>query len=167
MAGQILGIYFKSIIGSMLASTTAALFPEHRERIAQMRDDQLYPWAEYVRMMNDLHARLSDSSLRAVAQASILKLMPLHRAAGFDSLERVFGDFEAFSHDVISGLPPTEAIRTVSFTRNTVVLEVDTCLPVPVLSGFFVGFLTSFGRVLLSEQVSREGPTTRFTLKWS
>jgi hypothetical protein len=167
MAGQILGIYFKSIIGSMLASTAASLFPEHRERIAQMQDDQPYAWDEYVRMMQDLHARLSDSSLRAVAQASIMKLMPLHRAAGFSTLERVFGDFGTFSHDVVSGLPPTEAIRTVSFTPQTVVLEVETCLPTPVLSGFFQGLLTSFGRVLLSEEVTRHGPTTRFTLKWS
>jgi len=167
MAGQILGIYFKSIIGSMLASTTASLFPEHRERIARMQDDQLYPWAEYVRMMHDLHARLSAPSLRAVAQASIVKLMPLHRAAGFSTLERVFGDFGTFSHDVVSGLPTAEAIRTVSFDPHTVVLEVDTCLPVPVLSGFFQGLLSSFGRVLLSEEVTQHGPTTRFTLKWS
>ncbi len=167
MAGQILGIYFKSIIGSMLASTTASLFPEHRERISQMRDDLYYPWEEYVRMLNDMHARLSDSSLRAVAQASITKLMPLHRAAGFNTLERIFGDFDAFSHDVVSGLPSTEAIRTVAFAPDSVVLEVDTCLPVPVLSGFFQGLLSGFGRVLLSEQVTKHGPTTRFTLKWS
>jgi hypothetical protein len=167
MAGQILGIYFKSIIGSMLASITASLFPEHRERIAQMKDDQYYPWDEYVRMMQDLHAKLSDSSLRAVAQASIVKLSPLHHAAGFNTLERVFGDFDTFSHDVISGLPPEESIRTVSFTPNSVVLEVDTRLPIPVLSGFFQGLLTGFGRVLLSEEVTRRGPTTRFKLKWS
>jgi hypothetical protein len=132
-----------------------------------MRDDQHYPWEEYVRMMHDLHARLSDSSLRAVAQASIVKLLPLHRAAGFNTLERIFGDFEAFSHDVVSGLPCAESIRTVSFSPDSVVLEVDTRLPIPLLSGFFQGFLSGFGRVLLSEQVTRHESTTRFTLKWS
>jgi hypothetical protein len=167
MAGQILGVFFKSIIGTMLTSTTAMLFPEHRKRIAEMRDEQWYEWDEYVQVMRDLHARLSDSSLRTVAQASIVKTLPLHKAAGFDSLERVFSDFDALSKSVVRDLPPEESIRTVSFTPDSAVLEVDTRLPIPLLSGFFQGILLSFGRVLLSEKVTKHGPTTRFTLKWS
>ncbi len=167
MAGQILGVYFKSIIGSMLASTAASLFPEHRKRIAQMRDEVWYPWEEYVRMMQDLHARLPDSALRSVGQASTVKTMPLQKAAGFDSLERVFSNFGALSSDVVRGVPPEQIIRTVSFTDDSAVLEVDTLLPIPLLSGFFQGLLMAFGRVLISEEVTKHGATTRFTLKWS
>jgi hypothetical protein len=167
MAGQILGIYFKSIIGSMLASTAEALFPQVRKRIAEMKDDAWYPWDEYVRMANELHGRLSDSSLKTVGQASIVKTIALQKAAGYDSLEKVFSDFDAISRDVVREVPPEESIRTVSFTQDSAVLEVDTRLPAPLLLGFFRGFLTSFGRVLLSEEVTRHGTTTRFTLKWS
>jgi hypothetical protein len=167
MAGQLLGVYFKSIIGSMLESTTASLFPEHRQRIAEMQDEQWYEYDEYVRMAQDLHARLSDSSLRTLAQATLMKVMPRFKAAGFDSLERVFGDFDALSRGAVRGLPPEESVRTVSFTQDSAVLEGNTRLPIPLLSGFFQGFLLAFGRVLLTAEVTRNGPTTRFTLKWS
>jgi hypothetical protein len=167
MAGQILGVYFKSILGSMLASTSAELFPEHTRRVAEMRDEQWYEWDEYVRVMLDLHARLSDSSLRVLAQASMVKTLPLLKTAGFDTLERVFSDFDGPSRDVVRGVPAEESIRTVSFTEDSAVLESNTRLPIPLLSGFFRGILLGFGRVLLSEEVKKHGPTLRFTLKWS
>ncbi|MDY7232212.1 hypothetical protein [Hyalangium rubrum] len=167
MAGQILGVYFKSIIGTMLASTTELLFPEHRRRIAEMQDDLWYPWEDYVQMTNDLHARLSDASLQAIGQATTVKTLPLNKAAGFDSVERVFRRFEALSADVIRGVPPEESLHTVSFTEDSAVLEGQTRLPIPLLLGFFRGILIGFGRVLLSEEVTQDGSTTRITLKWS
>lgn len=164
MAGQLLGVYFKSVIGSMLGASTAQFFPQHRKRIGEMRDDVWYPWEEYVAMAQDLHAKLGDQTLTAIGHASVVKTLPLNKAAGFDSLEKVFRDFDALTRDVVRDVPPAEVLRTVVFTDNTVVLEGNTRLPPSMLIGVFRGFLFGFGKVVTHEQVEHRGTTVRFTL---
>lgn len=164
MAGQLLGAYFKAVIGSMLGASTTLLFPQQRKRIDSMRDDAWYEWDEYVAMAAEFHAKLGDLTLGAIGQSSALKTLPLSQAAGFDTLEKVFGNFDALTREVVRALPPAESIRTVLFTRDQVVLESDTRLPPALLTGVFRGFLLGFGKVVTTEQVERRGSTVRFTL---
>ena len=164
MAGQLLGAYFKAVIGSMLGATTALLFPQQRKRIDAMRDDTWYDWDEYVKMAAELHAKLGDPTLIAIGQTSVLQTLPLNKAAGFDTLEKVFGNFDALTRDVVRDVPAAESIRTLSFTRDKVVLESDTRLPPALLTGVFRGFLLGFGKIVTTEQVDRRGATVRFTL---
>lgn len=166
MAGQILGAYFKAVLGAMLGATASVLFPQHRKRINEMSDQAWYPWDDYVQMANDLHARLGDVTISALGQQSVEQTLPLNKAAGFDSLDKVFRDFDALAKNVVKDVPPSESIRTVSFTKGLVVLESDTRLPPALLTGVFRGFLLGFGKVVTSESVERTGNTVRFTLKW-
>ncbi|WP_147450991.1 hypothetical protein [Corallococcus llansteffanensis] len=164
MAGQLLGAYFKAVIGSMLGASTALLFPQQRKRIDAMRDDVWYEWDEYVKVVGEFHAKLGDQTLAAIGQTSALQTLPLSKAAGFDSLEKIFGNFEALTRDVVRDVPAAELIRTISFTRDRVVLECDTRVPPALLTGVFRGFLLGFGKIVTTEQVERRGATVRFTL---
>ncbi|NMO16914.1 hypothetical protein HPC49_19615 [Pyxidicoccus fallax] len=164
MAGQILGIHFKATIGSMLGTTTTLLFPQHRKRIDEMRDDVWYEWDEYVRMAGDFHAKLGDGTISAIGQSLGLNTVSLLTSAGFETLEKLFGDCNAMSRHTVRGLPDAESIRTVRLSRDSVVLESDTRLPPPLLAGLFRGFLLSFGKVVTSEKVERKGNTVRFSL---
>lgn len=164
MAGQLLGAYFKAVIGSMLGASTTLLFPQQSKRINAMRDDAWYEWDEYVTMAGELHAKLGDLTLSAIGQSSVLQTLPLNKAAGFDTLEKLFGNFDALTRNVVRDVPAAESIRTIRFTRDQVVLESDTRLPPALLTGMFRGFLLGFGKVVTTEQVERQGATVRFTL---
>ena len=166
MAGQILGAYCKAVMSSMLDATAALLFPQHRKRIAEMKDDAWYPMEEYVGMVQDLHAKLGDATMTALGQASILKTFHLTKAHGFDTLEKVFSDFNALSIRVVRDQDPNTAVRTVSLTKDTVVLESGTRVPPSLMLGYFRGLLFGFGKLVISETAERNGDTVRFTLKW-
>ncbi|MCP3135922.1 hypothetical protein [Pyxidicoccus xibeiensis] len=166
MAGEILGAYVKAVMSSMLSSTATLLFPQHRKRIDEMQNDVWYPLDEYVQMVNDLHAKLGDATMTALGQASITKTFQLTKAAGLDTLDKVFKDFSVTSKDVVRNGPPGDVVHTVSFTKDTVVLESETRLPPSLLIGYFRGLMFGFGKVVTNESVERKGSHVRFTLKY-
>ncbi len=166
MAGQILGAYFKAVIGSMLNATATLLFPKHRKRLDELKDDAWYPIEEYNQMMADLHAKLGDSTMSALGQASIQKTFHLTKANGFDTLEKAFGNFNALSAGVVRDMPHHELVHTVSFTKDSAVLECGARLPPSLMLGYFRGMLFGFGKLVTSESAERRGNTVRFTLKW-
>jgi hypothetical protein len=166
MAAQILGAYFKAVIGSMLSSTATLLFPQHRKRLDEMRDDVWYPMDEYVRMINDLHAKLGDNTMTALGQASIQKTIHLTKAAGFDTLEKIFSNFDALSAAVVKDRAPHETVRTVSIGKDTAVLESGARIPPSLMMGYFRGMLFAFGKLVTHQEVERKGDIVRFTLKW-
>jgi hypothetical protein len=121
---------------------------------------------EYVRMIHELHAKLGDNTMTALGQAAIQKTIHLTRAAGFDTLEKVFSDFNALSASVVKNPAPHEAVRTVSLGQDTVVLESGARIPPSLLLGYFRGILFAFGKLVTHQEVERQGDTVRFTLKW-
>jgi hypothetical protein len=166
MAAQILGAYFKAVIGSMLSSSATLLFPQHSKRLEEMRDDAWYPMDEYVRMIQDLHAKLGDNTMTALGQASIQKTIHLTKANGFDTLEKIFKDFNALSAGVVKDVAPHESVHTVSMGKDTVVLESAARIPPSLLVGYFRGMLFAFGKLVTHQEIERKGDTVRFTLKW-
>ncbi|MFP2928491.1 hypothetical protein ACLESO_25515 [Pyxidicoccus sp. 3LG] len=166
MAGRILGAYVKAVMGSMLSSLATLMFPQHRKRIEEMEDDAWYSMDEFVAMNHDLHAKLGDATMTALGQAAITRTFHLTRAAGFDTLEKVFKDFSAMSQNVVRDSPDRHTVRTVTFTQDTLVLESESRLPDSLMMGYFRGLLLSFGKVVTHEQVERTGSLVRFTLKF-
>ncbi|MCY1017071.1 hypothetical protein [Pyxidicoccus sp. MSG2] len=166
MAGQILGAYCRAVMSSMLDATATLLFPQHRKRIAEMKDDAWYPMEDYVRMIQDLHAKLGDTTMTALGQAAVQKTFHLTKAQGFDTLEKVFKDFNALSSAVVRNATPDEAVRTVSLTKDTVVMESESKVPPSLMVGYFRGLFFAFGKLVTSETVERKGDTVRYTLKW-
>ena len=144
-AGLILGAYFKAVMGSLLGASAALLFPQHRKRIAEMQDDAWYSMDEYAQMANDLHAKLGDVTMAAIAQASVQKTFKYTHAAGFDTLEKVFGNFDALSRDVVRDRPANESFVTVSLTKSSVVMECGKRGPPAMFLGVFRGKLLEFG----------------------
>ncbi|MFP2905979.1 hypothetical protein ACLESD_13160 [Pyxidicoccus sp. 3LFB2] len=166
MPAQILGAYFKSVMGSMLDATAALLFPQYRRRIAEMRDDAWYPMDDYVRMLSDLHAKLGDATMTALGQASMQKTLPRIKAEGFDTPEKVFTDFNALQKGVVRDVDPRSFSRTVVLTQDTLVLESTARVPPPLMLGYLRGLLFGFGQIVTTESVERTGDAVRFHLKW-
>ncbi|NMO14460.1 hypothetical protein HPC49_06410 [Pyxidicoccus fallax] len=164
MSGEIQGAWFKAILGSMTAASSR--FPQQQQRINSMRDDTWYAWEDYVRMVGELQASLGDRAVEAIAQRSAMRTLPLARALGFDSVEKVFGDFDALLRGMVRALPPSDSTRTVSFMPLSVELESHSRLPSALLLGTFRGLLMGFGKIVTEVKVTQRGGTRRFSLKW-
>ncbi|MCP3100693.1 endo-1,4-beta-xylanase [Myxococcus sp. K15C18031901] len=164
MPGEIQGAWFKAIIGSMTAASSR--FPNHQRTINTMRDDQWYAWDDYVHMLEELHAALGDRAVEAIAQRSAMRTLPLARTMGFDSVEKVFGDFGALLRALVRGLPETEHARTVAFMPLAAEVESHSRLPASLLLGTFRGFLMGFGKIVTEAKVTSRHGVHRFSLKW-
>lgn len=164
MSGEIQGAWFKAILGSMTAASSR--FPVHQQNINSMRDDTWYAWEDYVRMMSELHAALGDRAVEAIAQRSAMRTLPLARARGFDSVEKVFGDFDALLRTLVKGLPVADTTRTIAFMPLAAELEGGTRLPAALLLGTFRGFLMGFGKIVTEAKVRERLGARRFSLKW-
>lgn len=164
MSGEIQGAWFKAILGSMTAASSR--FPQHQVRIHGMRDDTWYAWEDYVRMAGEFQAALGDRAVEAIAQRSAMRTLPLARSLGFDSVERVFGDFDALLRGMVRNLPPADSTRTVSFMPLAVELETASRLPSALLLGTFRGLLMGFGKLVTEAQVTARGGPRRFSLQW-
>jgi hypothetical protein len=164
MSGEIQGAWFKAILGSMTAASSR--FPEQQVRINSMREDTWYAWEDYVRMAGELQAALGDRAVEAIAQRSALRTLPLARALGFDSVEKVFGDFDALLRGMVRELPPTDSTRTVTFLPLAVELETGSRLPSALLLGTCRGLLMGFGKIVTEAKVTSRGGLRRFSLRW-
>ncbi|QSQ22574.1 hypothetical protein JY651_46965 [Pyxidicoccus parkwayensis] len=164
MSGEIQGAWFKAILGSMTAASSR--FPQHQQRINSMRDDTWYAWEDYVHMTGELQAALGDRAVEAIAQRSAMRTLPLARALGFDSVEKVFGNFDALLRGMVRNLPHADSTRTVSFMPLAAELETQSRLPTPLLLGTFRGLLMGFGKIVTEAKVSTRGGTRRFSLRW-
>ncbi|MBJ6763419.1 hypothetical protein JGU66_21850 [Myxococcaceae bacterium JPH2] len=164
MAGQIQGAYFKAIIGSMTAASHR--FPQQQQFVNSMRDEAWYDWEDYVRMTSELQTALGDKGMEALAQKSVMRSLPLFRARGIDSVEKVFGGYDALSRDAVRDLPAGESMRTVAFTTTSAELETESRLPSALLLGTFRGFLMGLGKLVTETKVTTRGTTRRFSLKW-
>lgn len=164
MSGEIQGAWFKAILGSMTAASSR--FPQHQQRINSMRDDTWYAWEDYVRMTGELQAALGDRAVEAIAQRSAMRTLPLARSLGFDSVEKVFGNFDALQHAMVRDLPAADSTRTVSFTPVAAELETQSRLPTSLLVGTFRGLLMGFGKIVTEAKVTTRGGNRRFSLRW-
>ncbi|MBZ4396341.1 hypothetical protein OWM54_26000 [Myxococcus sp. MISCRS1] len=164
MSGEIQGAWFKAILGSMTAA--ASRFPTHQRTINGMRDDTWYAWEDYVHIMRELHKSLGDRAVEAIAQRSGMRTLPLARARGFDSVEKVFGDFDSVLRSLVKGLPSTDSARTVAFMPLAAELESGSRLPAPLLLGTFRGFLMGFGKIVTEAKTTPRMGMQRYSLKW-
>jgi hypothetical protein len=164
MSGEIQGAWFKAILGSMTAASSR--FPQHQQRINSMRDDTWYAWEDYVHMTGELHAALGDRAVEAISQRSAMRTLPLARALGFDSVEKVFGNFDALLRGMVRNLPHADSTRTVSFMPLSAELETQSRLPTAFLLGTCRGLLMGFGKIVTEAKVTTRGGTRRFSLRW-
>ncbi len=164
MTGEIQGAWFKALLGSMTAASSR--FPQHQQRVNGMRDDLWYAWEDYVVMTGELQAALGYRAVEAIAQRSAMRTLPLARVRGFDSVEKVFSDFDRFLRGVVRGLPVGDSVRTVYFSPHEAELETASRLPTALLLGTFRGLLMGFGRIVTEAQVTEAGGTRTFSLRW-
>ncbi|NTX11469.1 hypothetical protein HUA74_08715 [Myxococcus sp. CA051A] len=164
MSGEIQGAWFKAILGAMTAASSR--FPAHQRTINSMRDDTWYAWEDYVRMTGELHAALGDRAVEAIAQRSAMRTLPLARAKGFDSVEKVFSDFDLVLRALVKDLPATDSTRTVAFMPLAAELESGSRLPAPLLLGTFRGFLMGFGKIVTEAKMTPRHTVRRYSLKW-
>ncbi|AGC48566.1 hypothetical protein NVS55_35720 [Myxococcus stipitatus] len=164
MSGEIQGAWFKAIIGSMTAASSR--FPAHQRTINSMQDETWYDWEEYLRMLGELHAALGDRAVEAIAQRSAMRTLPIARARGFDSVEKIFGDFDAVLRSLVRDLPVADSARTVAFMPLAAELESGSRLPAPLLLGTFRGFLMGFGKIVTEAKMTPRHGLRRYSLKW-
>jgi hypothetical protein len=131
-----------------------------------MRDDTWYAWEDYVRMAGELQAALGDRAVEAIAQRSAMRTLPLARSMGFDSVEKVFGNFDALLRGMVRELPPSDSTHTVSFMPLAAELETQSRLPTSLLLGTFRGLLMGFGKIVTEVKVTTRGGMRRFSLRW-
>ncbi|MFP2911418.1 hypothetical protein ACLESD_41615 [Pyxidicoccus sp. 3LFB2] len=164
MSGEIQGAWFKAILGSMTAASSR--FPAQQVRINSMRDDIWYAWEDYVRMTGEFQAALGDRAVEAIAQRSAMRMLPLARSLGFDSVEKVFGDFDALLRGMVKDLPPVDSTRTVAFMPLAAELETASRLPSSLLLGTFRGLLMGFGKIVTEAKVTTGDGLRRFSVRW-
>ena len=61
------------------------------------------------------------------------------------------------SKDVVRDAPAGDSVRTVTFTKDTVVMESETRLPPPLMVGYFRGLMFGFGKICHQREHRAQG----------
>lgn len=166
--GQILGIHFKSAIGSML--TTRMLFPEVKQTVDAMDDNGWYPWDLYVDMTRKIAAELPAETVISVGKKNIVRAKQHFIAQGFDSTEKILKDWASIFNQNLRGTPREDLIRTVEFEPGRVTIEAGVAHVPQLVEGYMRGFVEIFGNVLTSfssRPIKRDGKDYhRFDMTW-
>jgi hypothetical protein len=144
MAQEVLGSGFKFVIQSMLGAEL--LFPELRARVAGMRDEQWYSWAEYVAATQAIAALLDDATVAAIGQDIMLVAKPLLQAQGFASPEALLGDWRQVFQSNVRGLDSGQLPHTVEARDGMALVEYGAELPAALVEGYLRGAVLMFDR---------------------
>ncbi len=167
-SGQILGIHFKSAIGSMLM--TQMLFPEVKETVNAMNEQGWYPWDLYVELTRKIAAELPRETVVSVGKRNIVKAKQHFIDQRFDSTEKILKDWAGIYNQNLRGTPKEDLIRTVEFEPGRVVIEAGNAHVPQLVEGYMRGFVEIFGNVVSefsARSVHREGHGYHhFTMSW-
>lgn len=145
-SGQILGIHFKSAIGSMLM--TQMLFPEVKQTVDAMDDHGWYPWDLYVDLTRKVAAELPVETVVAVGKKNIVKAKQHFIDQRFDSTEKILKDWASIYNQNLRDTPKEDLIRTIEFEPGRVVIEAGNAHVPQLVEGYMRGFVEIFGNVV-------------------
>jgi len=143
VAGRIQGTYFKLVIGNLLS--VRILFPEYKRRIDGMSPTGLYPWAEYTAMMQAIARELPTETMVQVGKKIVKDSKAYFASQGFDTAERILGDWAALMAANVLDLPPDDLVQTQAFSQGSVVIVAGAAQPAALVEGYMRGVAEMFG----------------------
>jgi hypothetical protein len=161
MSGELPGIYFKLVIGNLLSAQI--LFPEYRSRIEAMAPDKMYPWDEYTKMARDIAEKLPESTVVMIGKRIVRESKASFAAQGFDSVERILGDWKKLFSANIIGAPDEDFVSTIRFEPGKATLKAGLAQPARLVEGYLRGVVEMYGRRVKSFSME-SGPGRKFNL---
>jgi hypothetical protein len=143
MSGELPGIYFKLVIGNLISAEL--LFPEYRDRIAAMAPDAMYPWDEYTKLARDVADKLPESTVVTIGKRIVRDSKASFAAQGFDSIDRILGDWKKLFSANIVGAPDEDFVSTQRFEPGKATLEAGLAQPAELVEGYLRGVVEMYG----------------------
>jgi hypothetical protein len=143
MPGQLPGMYFKLVIGNLLSAQL--MFPDLQKRIDAMRPDELHDWDEYTNMMQKLASVMPSGTIVQVGKKIVRDSKAFFMSQGFDSTEKILGDWGKLFAANIVGAPPRDMVKTTHFGPNEAVLLAGIAQPASLVEGYMRGVVEMFG----------------------
>lgn len=164
MPGQLQGIFFKSVINSLL--TGQILFPDIKERVDAMDPQIWYPWDDYKRMVNAIAERMPPLVVENIGMELITQSKEVFFAQGFTTPAAIFRDYRKVFDLNVRGAPLDEGAWTESFSSGHAVICQGAVQPKPLIHGYFRGFIQMMRCSVVAIETEERGGSYRTSLRW-
>lgn len=146
--GEILGIHFKSLVGSF--PTAAVREPEYRRKVDAMKPDAWYSWQLYVEMSHKLSRGIPHDAIVRVGKNNILRAKAVFVQQGFNAAEQILEDWGRVWNANLRGTLPTDLIATRSYAPGSVTIEAGSAHVPGLIEGYMTGFVEAYGGRVIS-----------------
>ncbi len=146
MSGKLIGAFFKSVVNAMLMAEI--LVPEVKARVAEMEDDQWYPWEEYTQMVNLMASKLSALTLRKCGINLMRASAEFYRSRGFEKMDHQMARFDEGFNASVVGAPPEDGVEVVEFRPGFAVLRFGKIQPAALIEGYIRGSALIYGATI-------------------
>jgi hypothetical protein len=136
-------MYFKLVIGNLLSAQL--MFPELQKRVDEMKPEELHEWDEYTGMMQKLAAAMPAATIVQVGKKIVRDSKAYFMSQGFDSAEKILGDWGKLFAANITGAPARDMVKTISFEGKDAVLLAGVAQPAALVEGYMRGVVEMFG----------------------
>ncbi|MEM7158056.1 MAG: hypothetical protein AAF799_34765 [Myxococcota bacterium] len=154
--GELRGVFFKSVMGSMLLAKT--LFPRLVEQVETMHDEGWYPWRAYLEALEMLSSQLDDSVMKRAGRRVITNSRSMFMLQGFTSLQKVMSAYASMFDANVRGVPEDHRVGTVSYRSGRVEMTYGAQQPVAISEGYLRGFFEIFDTRIDELTITRLSP---------
>lgn len=154
MAGNLYGFFFKSVVNSLLMANV--LFPDIKQRIAEMQDDKLYPWDEYTGIVNRIAERMSPATLRKCGMNLMRESEAFYRSNGYSSMNDMMSGFDKGFKSSVLGAPAHDGVEVLEFKPGHARLRFGVIQPKALSEGYILGSAEIFSAIIESLQCTDE-----------
>lgn len=142
MTGQLLGVFVKNVINSLLAGQL--LFPEFKARVDEMEDNQWYDWDEYVEMVQTIQTKLAPVVMTKIGTEIIYSGKQQFYDLGYNTIDDILQNYTTFFAQVVKDLPDEQNAKLVSFEPGHCVMTYGKDQPQALLEGIIKGLFKSY-----------------------
>ena len=166
MAGDIKGLFFKYLIGSMLEDTAEYFFASTKQKIQGMTDDQWYSWDEFQQVAKEIGDKLGDVTTKGVGKRVIKQSKDVFIAQGYDSLEKLLRGYPEMFNANIQNVPVSQQVALLHYEQGKVEYNYPRGQPRALIEGYFTGFFLIYGTFFTSIDFANKGDYDHVTIRW-
>ncbi len=170
--GKIRGAYYFYMLGTIMDVIGKDNFPQYARILKAAPDlkDQWYGWEGYIEFLEEAVKIASDDDFLKIGIKAMAYLKEGYVSAGFDNADKIFRDYDPLMKKNTKQMPDGQLPKTIEYRPGCAIIDVNTSIPVALITGFFYGIIQMFGNTIitLNYEIVNLGnfSANRFTLKW-
>jgi len=160
------GQFCKFVLNSLIAGEKK--FPEYREQIARMDDDEWYSWDFYTGLLQEISKKVTDEAVLTAGKNVVRNGKKFFmEELGYRTLDQLLQDYRNMFDQTIVGLPDHERIGYVHYEPGRCVIHYTVRQPLKFSEGVLIAFFEIYQRELKrieSRQVNEH--YYEYTMTW-